>query len=187
MKIVVAGSVYLDIRIGLDGKYDVYGNNSGFANTQYSGQAFELAKQLALEGNEVIFVSSIDSPVSVYIKRILEEAGVSRSYIAYEPHGFGFRVFFNGSTNGQLSSQVCGTLITETIEENESLMFDGTDAVVIDHVSSKVKSLCDKHNVKLYWIADEGDIKHFDSDDVNMKSFTRVPLISMSNYKEVLA
>ena len=187
MKIVVAGSVYLDIRIKLDGKYNAYGNNSGFATTQYSSPAFELAKQLALDGNEVIFVSSIDSPASVYIRRMLEEAGVSSVYIAYEPNGFGFRVSFDGVTSGQLSNQVCGKLISKTIQENESTILDNVDAVIVDHVSSKIKSLCSKRNVKLYWLADDSDIKRFDSSDAVMKSFTNVPTISLDNYKEVLA
>ena len=175
------------MNIKLSTGFDPLGSNKGEAETSYSSNSIELAKKLASEGNEVIFISSIDTQCEPYVIRMLKANNINCKYICYEPNGTGFVVNFVDSDVHTISSFARCSNILQVIKDNKDDIFENASALILDHIDSDILDLSKSHKVPVYLLQDELASSEFDEDDSEFKKFKSVPKVSLSNYKEALS
>lgn len=187
MKIVIVGSVYVNVNIKLSTDFDPLGSNKGEVETSYSSDSIELAKKLADEGNEVIFISSIDTQCEPYVIRMLKAHNIDCKYMCYEPNGTGFVVNFVDSDIHTVSSFARCSNVLQVIKDNKDDIFENTSALILDYIDGNILALSKSHEVPVYLLQDEPASFEFDIDDAEFKKVKSVLKISLSNYTEVLS
>lgn len=187
MKIVIVGSVYVNVNIKLSTDFDPLGSNKGEAETSYSSESIELAKKLADNGNEVIFISSIDTQCEPYVIRMLKAHNINCKYMCYEPNGTGFVVNFIDSDVHTISSFARCSNVLQVIKDNKDDIFENASALILDYIDGNILGLSKSYKVPVYLLQDELASSEFDVDDSEFNKFKSVTKVSLFNYREVLS
>lgn len=186
MKIVILGSIYFNVNVQLDSAFDLAADNEGRAVVSCGGIALDFAKKLLQDGHEVTFVASVNSQMYVSITRLFKKLGLSTDYLVWEANGVGFKINLKDSSTHTFESTVCGQDAIEFLESNLDELLSTADVLITDYVEPRAAKLHSIYNVKLAWLADPDDLARFDSDDVDLHTYTDVPVVTATNYEEVL-
>ncbi len=187
MKIGIFGSVYVNVKIQLEGEFDRLGSNEGHAVTCYSSPSVELAKLLSAD-NEVLFLTSLGTEAEVYIRRLLKKYNINPEYSTYQLHGTGFYIEFeNGDERPHITGVPNLSSAIENIKLHEEAIFNNLDVMVTGYLDEDVINLCKKHKVPVYLLEDEGDVDLECLDDSDADLLRGMETITLANAVETLS
>ena len=149
MSILVAGSVFVDIKGRPVGAYIPGGRNAGRVDQVHGGVARNIAEDIARAGERPVFLGLVDdSAAGREVKEHLEAAGVDASHVRAVKDGMGIwlAVFDDrGDVAASVSKRPDLRPLLELLEEEGDALFADADSVLfeLDLEEETVSKLCE--------------------------------------------
>ena len=160
-KIVVIGTVFMDIKGYPEGAFNPVGRNVGRIEYKYGGVARNVADDLAGLGIRPFFVSMIDQdgPGGAILDHLVE-AGVNSEYVLRRPDCIGtWMVILNpqGDVCANLSRRQDLLPLHEVLECKGDEIFQNADGVLLEmdveeQIVEDVFHLAQKHHTRVYGV-----------------------------------
>ncbi|MBR3402188.1 MAG: carbohydrate kinase family protein [Parasporobacterium sp.] len=160
-KIVVIGTVFMDIKGYPEGAFNPVGRNVGRIEYKYGGVARNVADDLAGLGIRPFFVSMIDEdgPGGAILDHLVE-AGVNSEYVLRRPDCIGtWMVILNpqGDVCANLSRRQDLLPLHEVLECKGDEIFQNADGVLLEmdveeRIVEDVFHLAQKHHTRVYGV-----------------------------------
>ena len=160
-KIVVIGTVFMDIKGYPEGDFNPVGRNVGRIEYKYGGVARNVADDLAGLGLKPVFVSMIDEdgPGGAILDH-LNEAGVNTDHVLRKPDCIGTWMVIldpQGNVCANLSRRQDLLPLCEMLEQRGDEIFRDADGVLLEmdveeKIDAEVFRLAAKHHTKVYGV-----------------------------------
>ena len=160
-KIVVVGTIFLDIKGYPEGNFYPTGRNKGRIEYIYGGVARNVAEDLAGLGFRPVFVSMADNagPGSECIRQ-LNDAGVLTDYILRSENGIGTWMVIltpEGDVCANLSKRQDLTPLCAFLDKQGNEIFSGADGILLEMdveeaVVARVFSFARRYRVPVYGV-----------------------------------
>jgi pseudouridine kinase len=156
MSIIVAGSVFVDIKGHPEGGYIPGGRNAGRVDQVHGGVARNIAEDIAAAGGSVVFLGlAEDDALGREVAAHLEEIGVDTGHVRFVKDGMGIwlAVFDDrGDVAASISKRPDLRPLLTILEEEGDAIFARADSVLfeLDLEEETVEKLCtlaEKHHV----------------------------------------
>ena len=156
MSIIVAGSVFVDIKGHPEGAYIPDGRNAGRIEQVHGGVARNIAEDIARAGERPVFLGLVDDgALGREVLSHLEEIGVDAGHVRSVKDGMGLwlAVFDDrGDVAASISKRPDLTPLRTVLEEEGDSLFSGAESVLfeLDLEEETVAALCrlaEKHRV----------------------------------------
>ena len=156
MSIIVAGSVFVDIKGHPEGVFIPDGRNAGRIEQVHGGVARNIAEDIAAAGGRAAFLGLVEpGALGQEVVRHLEDIGVDASHVRAVKDGMGIwlAVFDDrGEVAASISKRPDLTPLLTRLEEEGDAVFAGADSVLFEldleeETVSKLCALAEKHRV----------------------------------------
>ena len=156
MSIIVAGSVFVDIKGHPEGAYIPGGRNAGRIDQVHGGVARNIAEDIAAAGGKAAFLGLVENDaLGREVTAHLAEIGVDVSHVRPAKDGMGIwlAVFDDrGDVAASVSKRPDLTPLLHLLEEEGDGIFAGAESVLFEldleeETVSKLCSLAEKHHV----------------------------------------
>ena len=156
MSIIVAGSVFVDIKGHPEGEYIPDGRNAGRIEQVHGGVARNIAEDIARAGGKTVFLGLLeDDALGREVAAHLEEVGVDVSRVRFVKDGMGvwLAVFDDrGDVAASISKRPDLTPLLAILEEEGDAVFAEAESVLFEldleeATVAKLCSLAEKHRV----------------------------------------
>ena len=160
-KIVVIGTVFMDIKGYPEGTFIPNGRNAGRIEYKYGGVGRNVAQDIAGLGLKPVFVSITDSMGhGAAIESDLKESGVITDYMLRIPNGIGTWMVImtpDGDVCANLSKRQNLIPVSLLLDERGDEIFADADAIAIEidleeEIVSRVFRLAEKYQVDVYGV-----------------------------------
>lgn len=161
MNIVTVGAIYVDIKGYPHTTFVPTGRNAGDIKYFHGGVARNVAEDVAVLGENSIFVSLTDGTgVGADVVRHLEAVKVNTDYIRLSANGMGtWMAVFNtdGNLFASISKRPQLDALSQILEEQGDKLFQNTDSVLLEmdieeEIVAKVMALAEKYSVPVYGV-----------------------------------
>ncbi len=159
MRMVVVGSVFVDVKGIPEGPFRPDGRNAGRVETVHGGVARNVAEDLANAGGEPVFVGLADeSGAGEDVIRHLREAGADTRFMRRLPGGMGtwLAVFDDrGEVAASISQRPDLRPIADILTERGEEIFAGAESALLEldleeETLERVCALAERHAVPVY-------------------------------------
>ena len=160
-RIVVIGTVFMDIKGYPEGIFIPNGRNVGRIEYKYGGVGRNVAQDIAGLGINPVFISITDSTgPGASIESDLKRSGVITDYMLKMPDGIGTWMVImtpEGDVCANLSKRQSLLPISLLLDEKGDEIFAGADAIAIEvdieeEIVSRVFKLAEKYNIDVYGV-----------------------------------
>jgi len=167
LKIIVVGTIFLDIKGYADGDFKTASRNIGRIEYVHGGVGRNVAEDLAALGCRPVFISmSEDNPFGRDIVKRLNDAGVNTDYIMNVPEGIGtWMAIFNNDNDvyASISKRQDLRPLISVLEEKGDEIFSGCQGLMLEmdvdeNLVRKVFELAEKYRVDVYGVISNMDI-----------------------------
>ncbi len=160
-KIIVIGTVFMDIKGYPEGTFIPNGRNAGRIEYKYGGVGRNVAQDMAALGLNPVFISITDSTgPGAAIESDLKASGVITDHMLRIPEGIGTWMAImtpEGDVCANLSKRQSLIPISRLLDEKGDEIFADADAIAIeidieDEIVSRVFKLAEEYNIDIYGV-----------------------------------